>query len=513
MLIAFVAAAHERDRALRLANWIEELGAGKGHDVLLAVTQAAVHRGLAAELEPVLRRAFDSFSLMVPFDSVEVPWGAPGWDASSANHLFTRVNRHIQQHFNRPYLHLEMDALPARATAFAELETEYKAGGKPFMGDRVENGRHPIHMSGVAIYPADVIGNSKLLGAIDWNCYPMPASKRKLAWDIAAAPEVVPKAHFTPLIQHAYQYTPECHAVELYNGSAALFHQCKCGCLIERLRKEPQISKAASEVIQSETDIGGVYGMQEYPGNTIFTYFQPLTSIDANEQLLLIDLWRYSWRKAGWNPLVLHGKRFGGIAGTLTKLPSVNPVGYDAACFVRWLAMAEHGGWMSDYDCMNNGLPPQPIPKRLTVCQTNNACPSLVGGDALEFLRIARLFSERGPALIGEINGRPHVSDMHILQAMPEEFDQQEIVLGYGAHGWNAAPAIHFANSTMEGKQPRSLWIPRLVWGQDKPPIESPVDQHKNGKRPVSDEQKEKLRANLAKAREVRARNRRLELL
>lgn len=463
MLIAFVAAAHERDRALRLAQWIEEIGAGKGHDVLLTVTQAAKAAGLDAELEPILSRAFNSYSLMVPFDSVEVPWGHPAWDASSANHLFTRVNRHIQQHFNRPYLYLEMDAVPTRATAFAEIEAVYMTCGKPFMGARVENGRHPVHMSGIAVYPADVISNSKILGGIDWNCYPMADNrKRKMAWDIAGAPEVVPKAHFTDLIQHAYWLNEPCRAVESWDGKAAIFHQCKCGCLINRLRAEkPQI--------QEPEEIALLPDAEPPPENTVFTYFVPVPHIDQREQWLLIDLWKYSWRKAGWNPVVLNpgfiSEEHNGLVSKLDALPSINPPGYDAARYRRWLAMAAYGGWLVDYDCTNNGFEPRPVPKRLTVYETNDPCPSLVAGPASEFLRIAKLFAERGPCLGSTFSGRPHVSDMFILRTIPEEFELVDTVKAYGNDGWKTAKVIHFANETMKEKKPRSEWIPRLLYG------------------------------------------------
>ena len=239
MLIAFVAAAHERERALRIANWIEELGAGKNHDVLLCLTRLAAGSGLREELEPILSRAFASCAVFVPHDSVEIPWGAPLWDASSANHLFKRINTHINQNIHVPYLYLEMDAVLTRATAFDEVDSEYKVNGKPFMGDRVNNGRHPIHMSGVAVYPTDILNYSVRLASIDWNCQPVQDPKRgKQAWDIASGSDVVPMAHFTALIQHVYQQPGSCNAKGQWNGQAAIFHQCKCGCLIERLREE-----------------------------------------------------------------------------------------------------------------------------------------------------------------------------------------------------------------------------------------------------------------------------------
>jgi hypothetical protein len=78
---------------------------------------------------------------------------------------------------------------------------------------------------------------------------------------------------------------------------------------------------------------------------------------------------------------------------------------------------------------------------------------------------MAKLFAERGPSMVQTVHGKPHVSDMHVLQALPNEYAQESIVAAHGADGWQTAKAIHFANETMNGKKPRSEWIPRLLWG------------------------------------------------
>ena len=229
-IIPVIVACHrERDQVLRLANWIRELGGVKNHDVLLYLTQTAHRNGLHKELEPILTDAFKSYTLYVPMDSVEIPWGHPMWDASSANHAIKRVSIYCEQVLKRPFLWLEADVAPTRKTWLDEICAEYETCGMPFMGDIVNNGVHEIHMSGIAVYPWDLIRYTDKIR----NC-------GRVAWDIHSCKDVVKRAFKTNLIQHSYQqpYQTGCHTWQ--NGKlkeeAALFHQCKCGCLIEFLR-------------------------------------------------------------------------------------------------------------------------------------------------------------------------------------------------------------------------------------------------------------------------------------
>lgn len=130
-----------------------------------------------------------------------------------------------------PWLFLEPDCCPLKAGWLDAIEAEYKTAGKPFMGARVEVNEVPLHMSGNGVYPADMFqhgGNALIAGDI--------------AWDVAAASQIVPQAHFTKLILHNWKHEPFANQSEVdnllsNNSEAQLFHSDKTPSLIERLRE------------------------------------------------------------------------------------------------------------------------------------------------------------------------------------------------------------------------------------------------------------------------------------
>ena len=113
--------------------------------------------------------------------------------------------------------------------------------------------------------------------------------------------------------------------------------------------------------------------------NFVYTYFDHVPKIDYRHEHELIHLWKISWMRHGWTPVVL-GKQF--ILDNLklaeeyklvpfheyhtniSRYPSICPAGYDAACFLRWYALAiasiqnQQGALLTTYACMNYGFTP-----------------------------------------------------------------------------------------------------------------------------------------------------------
>ena len=90
----------------------------------------------------------------------------------------------------------------------------------------------------------------------------------------------------------------------------------------------------------------------------IYTYYDEV----LENQIEIIEIWKESWRKNGWNPIVLDQQSINCSdveIEYLENLPSVNPKKYEMACFLRWNAMSNiGGGWMCDYDVINLGFSP-----------------------------------------------------------------------------------------------------------------------------------------------------------
>lgn len=160
----------------------------------------------------------------------------------SANRLFALCMAHMQYlHPEECWLWLEPDCVPMRAGWAAELEDEYKRWRTcHYMGARVEVQNVPLHMSGVAIYPA---------------IFPGDGAQAKLAtdtaWDVFAADFIVPQAHFTDKIVHAWDSATaknterrqfnnigELNNLRGQHPQMVLFHADKSGSAIELLREE-----------------------------------------------------------------------------------------------------------------------------------------------------------------------------------------------------------------------------------------------------------------------------------
>lgn len=204
----------------------------------------------------------------------------------------------------------------------------------------------------------------------------------------------------------------------------------------------------------------------------IYTYHSPVPQLSIKDETRLLLLWKDSWARFGYEPVVLNefiaqrNKLFPVLDDHIRRnLPSINPANYDRACYMRWLAMLEvNGGLMSDYDVIpyvswqpNFAHPP----KKLATFQGH--VPSLVYGNKIAFLNVVNAFLhyKLGPEDIE--NGKPHISDMHIL-VRSVEFSDYRIVENFGEKDWQEAKIVHYSTSAMSAKNllPRWKHIPTL---------------------------------------------------
>jgi hypothetical protein len=211
----------------------------------------------------------------------------------------------------------------------------------------------------------------------------------------------------------------------------------------------------------------------------LYTYHDWVPEHNHEDVLRLLTLWRQHHAALGFNPVVLgpYNARkhpaFAAVNEAVSKLPTINPKGYDVACYIRWLAMATVAdglGIMTDYDLYLtptvgddlNPLHHLSGADMQTLRVYQNYVPCLVVGTRQTFLRWALEFSRYQPA-----PGCKHTSDMCILEEFaarePESYWRASFAKCYGETGWTTAPAVHFANSCMEGNQPRWKTIPKLL--------------------------------------------------
>lgn len=131
MLVVLAYNASDKDRAIRLAEWIAELGTVKTHQCLVIHSKQTDPEGIL----PALQSAFRHVVVMVPPDDAQ-------GNIAGKNLLFKRALRQIQASNAGPFLWLEPDALPMRPGWLDALQTSWimRPRGKHFVGCMMQNG-------------------------------------------------------------------------------------------------------------------------------------------------------------------------------------------------------------------------------------------------------------------------------------------------------------------------------------------------------------------------------------
>jgi len=134
----------------------------------------------------------------------------------------------------------------------------------------------------------------------------------------------------------------------------------------------------------------------------IYTYYHEIHKGKASDyQKKMIDLWKLSWIKNGFDPIVL------GLADALAhplfykfknEIEKIHleitgtPIStYGLSCFIRWLAYANQNNedpfYVSDYDIINKNFKPKNLQKTNDkILFLDTLCPSIAIGKSSQFL-------------------------------------------------------------------------------------------------------------------------------
>lgn len=449
MLVVLPFCAADRAATLNLAAWIGELGGCHNHDMLLIHGHDTTPDGVKEAFEKVFR----SVKVTSPVDDVR------GWP-QGPNSMFSAAVWYVFQFLKVPFLWMEPDAVPLVRDWVDRIEAEYKEKGKAFMGWRVDEPYVCVHMSGVAVYPAYALNffSTKML------------SLENEAFDTFLKDDIMRDVHWTRLIQHKFWMSegvqptfPTKESTEFVNSDAVIFHRNKDHTLIDRLRGVPCVVHGA----QGEPATGSLDSPHETHGTPIYTYFEEVPGISSDDARKLIELWKTEWSKAGYNPIVLgrgdamKHPQYQKLLDVFESFPSINPKGYDLACWLRWLAVsAAGGGIMADYDCF-------PLSCKFVNATNGGALfysgnerdshiPCIVTGTMQDFENVINVLASH------KHDGK-HTSDMFALR--DSLFENAGTVKEYAEPGWMAGPAVHFSNHSMSphGFSPRWKYIPQLL--------------------------------------------------
>ena len=134
----------------------------------------------------------------------------------------------------------------------------------------------------------------------------------------------------------------------------------------------------------------------------IYTYYQDISHSSQNE---LIDLWKISWSRHGYEPIVLNledAKKHSYFETLNTEMRRIyNEItgkqinAYGMSCWFRWLAYAtqtEEKFYVSDYDAINVNFPVTEPNDKLHLM--DNDCPFLASGTPKQFENLCKAFVE-----------------------------------------------------------------------------------------------------------------------
>jgi hypothetical protein len=243
MNVAISIADHEREMAHRWFGWSSELGGTDGHSLYL-IPAAGVN---ISDILPKAEKAFGGRVNVLKDDEGQTSnWQItePIRSASGPNSAFRQVAWHFYLNKLGPWFWCELDCIPTRKDWLDKLEAEYKVGlskGKPFTGGRVLLESVPEHLTGNSVYPWNVPEEAPTI-VMRTNWTPRDQERSfELAFDIAGAQEVVPKSHFTQLIQHKFRYEGFKSRTQfdaVIDKNAVVFHSCKDGSIYGYLREQ-----------------------------------------------------------------------------------------------------------------------------------------------------------------------------------------------------------------------------------------------------------------------------------
>jgi hypothetical protein len=223
-----------------------------------------------------------------------------------------------------------------------------------------------------------------------------------------------------------------------------------------------------------------------------YCYYENVNLYSEESQRKLIDVWKRSWEKQGWEPIVLNpGDAMQHPLWTefdekISKLPSEYGPLYDRSCFRRWASMAAQtsgkygGGLMLDYDCIAYNFPiREPDPNKMILFCEAKPIPTDMGivlGTAEQFQAMCKIFMnhilDKDDWNDSSTYHGYHVSDLSLLVRMldkknlpkPDWLVRENGVQGrFPRESYKTAPIVHFGYDTiLAGYSPKWQHIEKL---------------------------------------------------
>lgn len=211
-------------------RWTLELGAGRNHSIILMPARK-VH-----DFQTIRDLAEQAFAKVDVLPDAEDINGHP----EGPNSMMRQAIWHMQTANLGPWTFLEPDCILLTSDALDTWDREYRAYGKPFMGElRPAHDVTPDYLTGNMVLPKDALLLAPMLARRG-----LSKDGVELAFDIVAAHQTLPQAHLTKLLQQVPKprdgeghHFPDQESLKIIRDGAVMFHPVKDGSLIERLRE------------------------------------------------------------------------------------------------------------------------------------------------------------------------------------------------------------------------------------------------------------------------------------
>lgn len=211
-------------RQTRNLEWAVELDSKVPFTAILAYEQGT-------RLDRITELADHLFAKVERFEYDKFD-GAPAWPQPQ-NWAWQHAARYIHAKHKDSWYWWESDVTPLKPGWLQAIEREHKRGGRLFTGNLVAPG---THVNGACVLP--------------WNVCDYSANAmfcRQAPWDRVAGQDIVPTLVHSAnnLFQHVWEVAgkpptfPTWQSVEyIVSPDAVVFHRCKDGTLIDRLREK-----------------------------------------------------------------------------------------------------------------------------------------------------------------------------------------------------------------------------------------------------------------------------------
>lgn len=199
----------------------------------------------------------------------------------------------------------------------------------------------------------------------------------------------------------------------------------------------------------------------------VYTYYDPIepgkSRHTPESQRDLIEVWRESWEKRGWSPVVLSRRTADEhpqaeyFRKQFLKLPTQYGYDHQMTSFMRWVAMVVvGGGLMVDYDVINYSFLPQPFMDDRLVIYADTPPDTIFMGavsgrpgffeQAADTFAMWQVTDDDFIEDSSEYRGY-HCSDLSILKQIFLSrgwmFRSPGCAL-YGYKGWQQSPMVHY---------------------------------------------------------------------